>query len=70
MAPRPTRTGRKQFSAYIDEDLFEAVDAIWHERAGMTKRDVIEMLVNLGVDAYKALPEDHRGGQQDLLRAG
>ena len=70
MAPKVTRIGRKQFSAYIDGDLFDTVDAIWHEHAGMTKRDVIEMLMQLGVQQYQSAPHDHRPAQGDLLQAG
>jgi len=73
MAPRVTRTDRSQFSAYIDNSLMATVDRIWHaEQAanGRTKRDVIEMLVELGAARYDSTPHDLRPEQGDLLEAG
>lgn len=71
MAPPRTTEGRSQLNALIDEDLFDEVQHLWRASGNPKRWQVIEEIVRLGVEAYKAKPEDHRrGGQQDLLRAG
>lgn len=70
MAPPRTTDGRAQLNALIDEGLFAEVQQIWHDSGNPKRWQVIEEIVRLGVETYNAIPEDHRGGQQDLLRAG
>jgi len=56
-------------NALIDDDLFNEVQRLWHASGNPKRWQVIEEIVRLGVEAYKA-QNDHRDGQQDLLRAG
>ena len=70
MAPPRTTEGRSQLSALIDEDLFNEVQHWWRSSGNPKRWQVIEEIVRLGVEAYREKPDDHRGGQQDLLRAG
>lgn len=69
MAPPRTTEGRSQLNALIDENLFDEVQHLWRSSGNPKRWQVIEEIVRLGVEAYKATP-DHRDGQQDLLRAG
>ena len=70
MAPPRTTEGRSQLSALIDEDLFNEVQHLWRSSGNPKRWQGIEEIVRLGVEAYREKPEEYRGGQQDLLRAG
>ena len=70
MSPPRTTEGRAQLHAVIDEDLIAEIHRLWQDSGDPKRWRVVEEIVRMGIEAYKALPEDHRGGQQDLLRAG
>lgn len=69
MAPPRTREGRSQLNALIDDDLFNEVQHLWRTSGNPKRWQVIEQIVRLGVDAYKADPA-YWDGEQTLLRAG
>lgn len=70
MAPPRTREGRSQLNALIDDNLFAEVQHLWRSSGNPKRWQIIEEILRLGVDAYKALPEDRQGEQQNLLQAG
>lgn len=70
MAPPRTTQGRAQLHAVIDEELIDEIQRLWRDSGDPKRWRVVEEIVRLGVEAYRAIPQDHRDGQQDLLRAG
>lgn len=70
MAPPRTTEGRSQLHAVIDADLVDEIQQLWRESGDPKRWRVVEEIVRMGIEAYKAMPEDHRAGQQTLLRAG
>lgn len=59
---------RAQLSVFIDAQLVSDVQAAWAE-SGRKRWEVLEDIVRLGLEQYKALPADQLPGQARLLDA-